>query len=136
GVRLQAVGGAPSNVAFGDSNVAFGDPVRVEVDVALNGLDPRDVRVECVLRRRLCSELAVPVQGYADNRRPTSWLTYIGDETAGIWQLEPQEVHDGTCRYRLEFQPPWAGALTLEVRAVPSHPLLSHPYELGLMKWL
>src|SRR5690606_7391742 len=129
GVRLQLAGGAPSNVAFGE-------PVRIEVDVALNGLDPRDVRVECVLRRRLCSELAVPVQGYADNRRPTSWLTYIGDETAGIWQLEPQEVHDGTCRYRLEFQPPWAGALTLEVRAVPSHPLLSHPYELGLMKWL
>ena len=129
GVQLQPVETVPGVVGFGD-------PVRVEVDVTLNGLDPGDVRVECVLRRRLCSEVTVPVQGYADNRRPTGWLTYIGDETAGIWQLEPQEPRDGGCRYRLEFQPPWAGALALEVRAVPSHPSLSHPYELGLMKWL
>ena len=42
----------------------------------------------------------------------------------------------GVCRYRLELQPPWAGTLEYEVRAVPAHPHLSHPYELGLMRKL
>jgi starch phosphorylase len=129
GVRLQPVEGAPQVVAFGDS-------VKVEVDVTLNGLHPQDVCVECVLHRRLCSELTVPVQGYADNRRPQGWLTYIGNEAAAVWTLEPQEQRDDVCRYRLEYQPPWAGALSYEIRAVPRHPSLSHPYELGLMKWL
>ncbi|HEX6995310.1 MAG TPA: alpha-glucan family phosphorylase [Gammaproteobacteria bacterium] len=129
GIRLQAVGGAPEVLAYGDH-------VRLEVDVTLNGLHPDDVRVECVLHRNLCSELTVPVQAYSDNRRPQGWLTYIGNETAAIWAFEPQEQHDDVCRYRLEYQPPWAGALSFEIRAVPRHPALSHPYELGLMKWL
>ena len=42
----------------------------------------------------------------------------------------------GNCRYRLELQPPWAGTLQYEVRCVPDHPHLSHPYELGLMRRL
>jgi hypothetical protein len=42
----------------------------------------------------------------------------------------------GVCRYRLQFEPPWAGTLEYEVRAVPDHPHLSHPYELGLMRRL
>ena len=42
----------------------------------------------------------------------------------------------GNCRYRFELQPPWAGTLEYEVRAVPDHPHLSHPYELGLMRRL
>jgi len=42
----------------------------------------------------------------------------------------------GNCRYRLELEPPWAGTLEYEVRAVPHHPHLAHPYELGLMRRL
>ncbi|HEX7080510.1 MAG TPA: alpha-glucan family phosphorylase [Gammaproteobacteria bacterium] len=129
GVKLQTAMSGPDRVAFNDT-------VRMEVDVTLNGLRPEDVRVECVLHRRLCSELTVPVQGYADNRRPQSWLAYIGDEAAAIWLFEPQEQQGDVCRYRLEYRPPWAGAMTYEIRAVPRHPALSHPYELGLMRWL
>ncbi|HEU4617410.1 MAG TPA: alpha-glucan family phosphorylase [Gammaproteobacteria bacterium] len=115
----------------------FGENVRIDVDVVLNGLRPADVRVECVLHRRLCSELTVPVEGYADNRRPQNGLLYIGDETAAFWKFEPQaELGGGKVRYRLEFQPPWAGGMQYEIRAVPQHPALSHPYELGLMRWL
>jgi hypothetical protein len=40
------------------------------------------------------------------------------------------------CRYRLELQPPWAGSLLYEIRALPQHPHLTHPYELGLMRKL
>ncbi len=44
-------------------------------------------------------------------------------------------ANDGpVCRYRLEFQPPWAGSLLYEIRALPEHPHLTHPYELGLMR--
>ena len=129
GVQLQAV-------LAGPSVIAYNEPARIEVDVTLNGLRPEDVRVECVLQRRLCSELTVPVKGYADNRRPQGWLTYIGDETAAVWVFEPQGRQDDVCRYRLEYQPPWAGAMTYQVRAVPRHQALSHPYELGLMRWL
>jgi starch phosphorylase len=43
---------------------------------------------------------------------------------------------DGVHRYRVELRPPWCGALHYQVRAVPSHPHLSHPYELGLMRWV
>jgi hypothetical protein len=40
------------------------------------------------------------------------------------------------CRYRLELQAPWAGSLLYEIRALPQHPHLTHPYELGLMRKL
>jgi glycogen phosphorylase len=42
----------------------------------------------------------------------------------------------GRCRYRLALKPPWTGMLSYEIRAVPRHPHLSHPYEVGLMRWL
>jgi starch phosphorylase len=129
GVELAAVDTGPRIAGYGEN-------VRVDVDVSLNGLKPSDVRVECVLHRRLCSELTVPVEGYADNRRPQNGLIYIGDETAAIWFLEPHEERDSRCRYRLDFHSPWSGALEFEIRAVPQHPALSHPYELGLMQWL
>jgi starch phosphorylase len=130
GVELRAA-------EVGSRIVGFGEDVRIEVDVALNGLRPSDVRVECVLHRRLCSEILEPVEGYADNRRPQNGLIRIGDETAAIWALEPRESSaEGVCRYRLEFQPPWAGKMEYEIRAVPRHPALSHPYELGIMRWL
>src|SRR5690606_35247507 len=118
GVQLQAVESGPDVVQYGER-------VGVEVDVTLNGLHPDDIRVECVLHRRLCSELTVPVQGYADNRRSEGGLTYIGDETAAIWAFEPREQRDDVCRYRLEYQPPLSGAMSFAVRAMPSHASLS-----------
>jgi starch phosphorylase len=134
--RWPAVGFAAADA--GPRVVGFGENVRIDVDVALNGLAPSDVRVECVLHRALCSELIVPIEGYADNRRPQNGLLYIGDETAALWTFEPQPERGegGQCRYRLDFKPPWAGGMRYEIRMVPQHPALSHPYELGLMRWL
>jgi hypothetical protein len=85
----------------------------------------------------LGSELVVPVQGYAENRRPNHGLSYLEGRAVLLAPFTPGDVdQSGTCRYRLELQPPWAGTLEYEVRAVPHHPHLSHPYELGLMRRL
>ena len=44
------------------ADISFAERVTLEVDVTLNGLAPRDVRVECQLRHVLGSELTVPAQ--------------------------------------------------------------------------
>jgi len=36
----------------------------------------------------------------------------------------------------LDAVPPWSGQLSLKIRAVPQHELLSHPHEMGLLRWL
>jgi starch phosphorylase len=119
------------------TEISFAERVMLEVDVTLNGLLPRDVCVECQARPVLGSELAVPVHGYAENRRPANGVCYLEGRPVFSKRFEAGSVDGaGVCRYRLEFQPPWAGTLEYEVRAVPDHPHLSHPYELGLMRRL
>jgi starch phosphorylase len=117
--------------------IAFTERVNLEVEVALNGLAPEDVRVECRVRRVLGSELVMPLQGYAENRRPKHGVSYLEGRAVLLERFTPGGVDAaGACRYQLELQPPWAGTLEYEVRAVPEHPHLSHPYELGLMRRL
>jgi starch phosphorylase len=130
GVALKLLGNAKTEISFAEH-------VTLEVEVALNGLAPRDVRVECQVRRVLGSELVVPVQGYAENRRPEHGVSYLEGRAVLQAPFTPGDVDAaGNCRYRLELQPPWAGTLEYEVRGVPHHPHLSHPYELGLMRRL
>ncbi len=136
-VRERWSGVQLHSVTPGPTAVALDEPAVMEVDVALNGLRPDDVRVECVVRKEMCSELTVPVKGYADSRRSANGVTYVGDEAVQLAPFEPVEaVRDDVFRYRLRLEPPWAGRLVYEIRAVPSHPRLSHPHELGLMRWL
>ena len=121
-------------VRAASKEITFNQHVELEVDVQLNGLEPGDVRVECIVHRELGSELAVPVVGYAESRRPQSGTTYIDGETVLIEVFVPEaQASPQACRYRLQFSPPWAGALLYEIRAVPQHAHLSHIYELGLM---
>jgi starch phosphorylase len=130
GVELKRGGAAPTEAQFGNT-------VSLEVEVGLNGLAPSDVRVECVVRRALASELEVPAPGFASNRRPRPGVNFIDGEGVLLERFTPVGSAEGsTCRYRLELQPPWAGALVYEIRALPEHPHLTHPYELGLMRRL
>ena len=130
GVELKLVQAA-------NKEITFNQPVELEVEVALNGLEPADVRVECLVHRELGSELTVPVVGYAESRRPQSGTTYIDGEPVLLEVFEPlSEASAPACRYGLRFSPPWAGALLYEIRAVPQHPHLGHIYELGLMRTL
>jgi starch phosphorylase len=130
GVSLKLLGTSATEISFTER-------VSLEVEVVLNGLAARDVRVECQMRRVLGSELTVPVQGYAENRRRKHGVGYLDGRAVLLEPFTPGGIDAaGVCRYRLEFQPPWAGTLQYEVRAVPDHPQLSHPYELGLMRRL
>jgi starch phosphorylase len=130
GVELHDVGAA-------SRRTEFGLPIALEVEVKLNGLRPHDVRVECVLSRHLCSAIERPMRTFAESRRARVGVTQIGDDTVMIALFEPERASDpDRYRYRLQLQPPWAGAMSYTIRAVPYHRELTHPYEAGLMKWL
>src|SRR5690606_27692559 len=115
---------------------SFNDSLDLEVDVALNGLDAGDLRVECVVRRELCSELTVPVRQYADRGSVEYGVRNIGGEPVFVEAFSATGTEHGRGRFRIAFRPPWCGALGLSVRVVPWHPQLGHPYEMGLMRWL
>ncbi len=104
--------------------------LRLRVAAQLNGLQPADVRVEFVARRLLPeTDLAPPALSSFNHPPPP-----------GIWSavLSPTgEVDsDGSMVFALDAAPPECGQFATEVRIYPWHDLLSHPYELGLMKWL
>ena len=137
----QTVRKAWPGVALSDANpralrTEFGAPVALEVEVELNGLRPEDLRVECVLSRQLCSAIDEPKTGFASTRSAGEGVTRVADETAFIALFAPIGPGSNKHRYRLELQPPWAGAMSYSIRAVPYHKGLAHPYEMGLMRWL
>jgi glycogen phosphorylase len=106
-----------------------GERLRLRVAAGLNGLSPADVRVEFAARRLLPeADLAPP---------PLS--SFDQPPRDGVWQAaftatdEPQA--DGAVVFALDVEPPGCGQFRTEVRIYPWHELLSHPYELGLMKW-
>jgi starch phosphorylase len=107
-----------------------GAPLRLRVGAQLAGLAPEDVRVEFVARRTLP---AAPFEAPA----LTSFGSSVHD---GVWRIELRhagEVEaDGSRVYALELTPDACGQFQGEVRIQPVHELLTHPYELGLMKWL
>jgi starch phosphorylase len=128
-VELQSASGVPSQTDFGR-------PIVLEVGVKLNGLRPEDVRVECVLSRQLCSAIERPRKQFAEARHAREGVTHIGDDTVMIAVFKPEAMGGDLHRYRLELESPWAGAMSYTIRAVPYHEALSHPYEMGLMRWL
>ncbi len=107
-----------------------GERLRLRVAAALNGLAPADVRVEFVAHRLL------PEADLA----PPALCSYLQPARAGLWHaaLKPTEEHDGEGAqvFALDIEPPECGQFRTEVRIYPWHELLTHPFELGLMKWL
>jgi starch phosphorylase len=110
-------------------DVPRGERLRLKVAAGLNGLRHADVRVEFVARRLLpeadLSEPALCAYGHA--------------EPEGLWRaaFEPAgEDSDGAAVFALDVEPKECGQFATEVRIYPRHELLSHPFELGLMKWL
>jgi glycogen phosphorylase len=107
-----------------------GERLRLRVAAALNGLAPADVRVEFVARRLLPeAQLA-----------PPALSSYGHPPRAGLWQAAfaptDEQEHDGATIFALDVEPPECGQFRTEIRIYPWHELLSHPCELGLMKWL
>jgi glycogen phosphorylase len=107
-----------------------GERLRLRIAAGLNGLAPADVRVEFVALRLLPeTDLSPPpLSSYAQTARD------------GLWEaaLTATDEHDGdgAVIFAVDVEPPECGQFRTEVRIYPWHELLSHPYELGLMKWL
>jgi len=99
------------------ATIEHGRSVRVAVAATLNGLAPEDVIVEAVLAR--------PGARHAG-------------ESLERWRLLPlpQRPDSGDCVYALEFAPQSCGRIEYRMRAYPSHEMLAHPFEMGLMLWL
>lgn len=129
GLTLALVGDAVSQVPA-DGRLAL------EVDVGLAGLSPEDVRVECVLHRVQCSEAAVPLKRFSMHGPVRDGIRRINGDIVMVTPFVPAAGEGDHCRFRLDMELPWTGALRYEIRAVPRHPQLFHPYEMGLMRWL
>jgi starch phosphorylase len=99
-------------------NVSFGDHVSFSVGVRLEGLRPEDVTVELILANSL--------RELAGQHPPESFrFTPSGDRDA-----------NGEYRFTADLAPDLCGKLEYRIRAYPTHPMLSHRFEMGLMKWL
>jgi starch phosphorylase len=129
GVQLRLASGRPERVAFGDR-------VQMRVAVQLNGLRPADARVELLLTREMPDVRQDPPLltsfGGDDRVRVRDGRLTAVELFAPTGEVEP----DGSHVYAIECTPPWCGQLGAEVRAVPHHAMLAHPYEVGLMRWL
>jgi starch phosphorylase len=99
-------------------NVSFGDKVHFSVALRLDGLGPEDVTVELIVGSSI-QELAsqLPVESYK-------------------FTVQPERDANGEYRFGLDLAPELCGKLEYRIRAYPSHPALSHRFEMGLMKWI
>jgi starch phosphorylase len=98
-------------------NIAFGEGVLLEIGVFLDGLKPEDVVVEMLIGRQTShAELR-------ESRR---------------YRLESQGLttDQGEQRFALQITPEMCGKLEYRVRIYPYHELLTHPFEMGMMRWL
>jgi starch phosphorylase len=96
--------------------IQFGDTVQFEVALNLNGLLPEDVVVEMLLSR--------------PNKQDLKDFHHYRFEFKGV------DPATGEHRFEADLAPSLCGRLDYKIRAYPSHPLLTHPLEMGLMLWL
>ena len=97
--------------------IAFGDATRLEVGVVLGGLKPDDVALELMI---------VKQAGAEESEQPKSYRF----ESAGT------QTEQGEQRFSLDLSPQMCGKLEYRIRLYPHHELLTHPFELGMMRWL
>ena len=96
--------------------ISFGDTLQFEVAVRLNGLQPEDVMVELLICRqfkksKLCN------------------FKHFRFEFSGVEE-------SGEHLFALNLVPDLCGKLEYHMRVYPYQPLLTHPFEMGMMVWL
>jgi starch phosphorylase len=89
----------------------------MEVAVFLDGLSPGDVVVELLIGR----------QTEFENLRESRRYRFE-------WEGVMTEL--GEHRFVLDLTPEMCGKLDYRIRAYPWHELLTHPFEMGRMRWL
>ncbi|MEN8206497.1 MAG: alpha-glucan family phosphorylase [Pseudomonadota bacterium] len=102
-------------------SISAREPLPVEVEVYLNGLDAVDIAVECVFGRDTDT-------GHFDTDR--SLMFDLIDDTAG----QVARYHCDLFDTAKSCQP--GGQQQFKIRIYPCHPLLNHPLECGRMIWL
>ncbi|MBI4757279.1 MAG: alpha-glucan family phosphorylase [Betaproteobacteria bacterium] len=95
--------------------LAFGESLHLEVAVSLDGLTPQDVTVELLV-------------GRPGGSRPHKAQSYN--------LCHERVLETGEHLYGLVLSPDQCGKVEYRVRIFPSHPLLTHRFEMGLMAWL
>ncbi len=108
--------GASTGAHDAPSHIGQGESLPLEVTVSLAGLDASDVVVECVA-------------GVEDAHGQL-------DVQASLEFEAVSESDNGQVTYRLDYRPPLAGLQCYRIRVFPWHPLLTHRFEMGLMRWL
>ena len=96
--------------------IAFGENIRFEVTVHLDGLAPEDITVELLFGRPNTNMNSRPPRRFR--------LEYQGP------------CGDGDSLFGIELTPDVCGKIEYRIRAFPSHELLTHPFEMGMMLWL
>ena len=96
--------------------IAFGDSVRFEIGINLAGLSPEDVTVEVLIGR--------PARKSQPKNAKRFVMEYSG------------RVSGNEFIYELELTPEMCGKIEYKFRVYPSHELLTHPFEMGMMVWL
>jgi starch phosphorylase len=116
-VRIAWPGMSLRRVDTPVKSIPFGGKLKLEVAVTLNGLEPDDVMVELVI-------------GRLTKRDDLTSFERQSFHPAGPSQTPGEHV------YSLELKPDLCGKLNYMIRAYPTHPLLTHPFEMGMMIWL
>jgi starch phosphorylase len=109
GVRFKRLDEQPAGIKQGN-------PLKIRVAVTLNGLDPDDIIVECLIGRS-------GEEG-----------TFTGVSCYALEVVE--KLNDNEVIYGVQFVPEMSGLISYEIRAYPFHTLLTHPLVLGHMKWV
>ncbi len=101
----------------GRMEINYGESLHFEVAVKLDGLQPGDVVVELLLGLFTKREKLRHTQRY--RFEATGRMTETGETV-----------------FALEIQPEKCGKLEYRIRAYPYHEMLTHPFEMGMMRWL
>lgn len=99
------------------AQISYGDSLYFEVAVNLNRLTPVDVAVEILLGYNTKNDQLVSVRHYRFDS--TDRINESGEHV-----------------FVTELQPEQCGNLEYRIRVYPFHELLTHPFELGMMRWL
>ncbi len=97
--------------------IAFGESLRFEVAVNLGGLAAEDIVVELLFGR--------PDEGGQPREARSYHLRNEGPIAGSREHL-----------YAIEFKPEMCGKIEYRIRTYPYHELLTHRFEMGMMKWL
>jgi len=98
-------------------HLGYGGSVHIAVAAGLNGLAPQDVTIEAIF--------SLPGTQRASEAIDVKPLNY-----------ERTLTETGEHLYSIMFCPQISGRIEYRIRGYPSNPLLTHPFEMGMMTWL